>query len=421
MLSARELALRVLDAALLEREPPEARFGREAAKAGLEPRDRAFARLLYTSVLRHKATLDRALRAHLREAPKQRSAMNLLLLGAVQLLYLKTPPHAAVGECVELAKRRRLAPPGLVNAVLRRLVGAEPPALAPLDRLPGWLAARWRKTFGEALATAIAEAVAKPPPLDLSVPRDLDGWAKRLGGRAIGPLTLRLDEAGMVEELPGYAEGAWWVQDLAATLPARLLNPAPGERVLDLCAAPGGKTAQLLAAGAVVTSVERQPIRADRLRLNLDRLAPALGAEAEIVVADLLRYRPAEPFPAVLLDAPCSATGTLRRHPDIMWTKGEADIATTAALQERLIEAAGRLVAPGGRLVYAVCSLEPEEGPDVVSRFLAANPAFARLPITTQETGFAPTPDGDILTHPALLAEDGGMDGFFMSRLMRGK
>ena len=414
-ISARELALRVLDAALLDREPPEARFAQLTLGTGMAARDRAFARLLYTTVLRQRRAIDRALRLHLTAVPKQRSAMNLLRLGAAQLLYLKTAPHAAVGESVELAKRRRLAPPGLVNAVLRKLVGQEPPPLAPLETLPDWLAERWTTTYGGEAATAMAQALQAAPPLDLTVKDDADGWAAKLGGRVVGPATIRLDHAGLVEELDGFAEGAWWVQDLAATLPARVLRPTSGERVLDLCAAPGGKTAQLLVAGAVVTSVERDGTRARRLRANLQRL----GLEARVVVTDLLDFAPEEPFEAVLLDAPCTATGTIRRHPDIMWIKTAADIATMAALQQLLLARAATFVAPGGRLVYAVCSLEPEEGPEVVGRFLQAHPDFARAPIRDDETSFAPTADGDLRTHPAMLPEAGGMDGFFIARLTR--
>lgn len=414
-LSARELALRVLDATLHDQEPPEVPFAQLSRRAGMSVRDRAFARLLYTTVLRQKAAIDRALAAHLAAEPKQGSAMNLLRLGAVQLLYLETAPHAAVGECVELAKRRRLAPPGLVNAVLRKLVGQKPPRLDPLETLPTWLAERWTAAYGVALATAIAAAMGQVPPLDLTVKDDPEGWAARLGGEVVGPSTVRLAHAGLVEELPGYAEGAWWVQDLAATLPARVLHPTSGERVLDLCAAPGGKTAQLLAAGAVVTSVERDATRAEKLRGNLRRL----GLTSEIVVADLLNYAPEEPFDAVLLDAPCTATGTIRRHPDIMWTKGPADVMSMAAMQQLLLAKAATFTAPDGRLVYAVCSMEPEEGPDIVERFLEAHPDFARLPIGEAETGFLPTPEGDLRTHPALLPDTGGIDGFFIARLTK--
>lgn len=414
-LSARELALRVLDATLVDQEPPETPFARLTRRATMSVRDRAFARLLFTTVLRHKAVIDRALAAHLTAAPKQRSAMNLLRLGAAQLLYLQTAPHAAVGECVELAKRRRLAPPGLVNAVLRKLVGAEPPPLAPLETLPGWLAERWVAHYGVELAATIAAALGRVPPLDLTVPDDPAAWAARLGGRVVGPRTVRLADAGQIEGLPGYAEGAWWVQDLAATLPVQVLRPTSGERVLDLCAAPGGKTAQLLTAGAVVASVERDPTRAEKLRTNLRRL----NLESEVVVADLLVFSPEEPFEAVLLDAPCTATGTIRRHPDIMWTKGPADIAAMAALQQLLLGRAAAFTAPGGRLVYAVCSMEPEEGPNVVENFLAAHPDFVRAPIDEAETGFSPTPRGDLSTHPALLPDAGGMDGFFIARFTK--
>jgi 16S rRNA (cytosine967-C5)-methyltransferase len=264
-------------------------------------------------------------------------------------------------------------------------------------------------------ARAIAAALAEAPPLDLSVKADAAAWAERLGGRVMGPITVRLADAGLVEALPGFAEGAWWVQDLAATLPVRVLAPDPGEAVLDLCAAPGGKTAQLLAAGAVVTSVERDRVRAETLEANLRRLR----LQGRVIVADLLSFVPERAFPAVLLDAPCTATGTLRRHPDIMWSKGAADVAAMAALQLRLLARASECVAPGGRLVYAVCSMEPEEGTAVVERFLAAHGSFRRLPIGVEETGFAPTEAGDLRTHPAMLPGEGGMDGFYIARLRR--
>jgi 16S rRNA (cytosine967-C5)-methyltransferase len=205
------------------------------------------------------------------------------------------------------------------------------------------------------------------------------------------------------------------VQDLAATLPARVLAARPGERVLDLCAAPGGKTAQLASAGADVTSVERDPGRASRLEANLQRLR----LQARVVIASVSTYVPESLYTAVLLDAPCTATGTFRRHPDIMWTKGFADIATTARRQLQLLDKSAAVVAPGGRLVYAVCSMEPEEGPQVVESFLAANPDFYRLPIRPDETGFACTEAGDLRTHPALMADDGGLDGFYIARLGR--
>lgn len=414
-LETRALALAVLDAALNDRAPAEARFAAEAAATRLEPRDRAFARLLYTTVLRNKAVLDAALLPLLRHPPPHKSGMNLLRLGAAQLLFLQTPPHAAVGQTVELAKKRRIAPPALVNAVLRRLVGRKPPEVDPLATLPDWLRASWSTAYGAETAAAIATVLGQEPPLDLSVKTDVAGWAARLGGEVVGPATVRLREAGAIERLPGYRAGAWWVQDLAASLPARLIGAKPGMAVLDLCAAPGGKTAQLVLAGAAVTAVEREPARAERLADNLERL----GLRAEIVVEDALDYAPKAPFDAVLLDAPCSATGTIRRHPDILWGKTEADVTRLAGLQGRLLDAAARLVRPGGTLVHAVCSLEPEEGPAVVEAFLVRHPGFERRAITEAETGLAPTAAGDLRTHPALLAEKGGMDGFFIARFTK--
>jgi 16S rRNA (cytosine967-C5)-methyltransferase len=316
--TAREVALRVLDASLIDKVPPEPVFAQAAEAAGLSTRDRGFARLLYTTVLRRKAGIDRALGTHLREVPKQRSAMNLLRLGAAQLLYLKTAAHAGVGESVELAKRRRLAPPGLVNAVLRKLAGGEPPPLAPLETLPGWLGERWTATFGAELAARIAAASVEPAQLDLSVKDDPEAWAEKLGGQVVGPRTVRLAEAGPVEALAGFAEGAWWVQDLArrCRLPCFARPRASGCSIS--VRHRGARRRSSLVAGAAVTSVERDASRAERLRGNLRRLR----LEANVVVADLLDFSPPEPFDAVLLDAPCTATGTIRRHPDIMWAKG---------------------------------------------------------------------------------------------------
>ena len=406
--SARSVALAMLDATLGGQ-------GRraEADFQALEPRDRAFARALYGLALRRLGEIDAVLGPYLRRTPPL-PLLNVLRLGVCQIRLLRTPAHAAVGETVALASPGGR---GLVNAVLRRVAAAE---AADLDAIalntPPWLQARWKAAYGAETARAVMAAHLAEPPLDLSVKADPIGWAERLGGRVLPNGTVRLEGGGAVEGLAGFTEGGWWVQDAAAALPARLLGDVRGGRVLDLCAAPGGKTAQLAAAGADVTAVERDPARLALLRANLARL----GLRVETVAADALAYAPAAPFPFVLLDAPCTATGTVRRHPDIPWTRRPDDVARIAARQGPLLDAAARLLAPGGTLVYAVCSLEPEEGERQVEAALERHPGLHRRPIDGDDIGglpLAPTARGDLRTLPCDMADAGGMDGFFMARL----
>lgn len=393
--------------------------------AALEPADAGLARAIATATFRRLGFLRAALAERLSQGlpDDQPRLVALLATGAVQILDLAVPDHAAVDLSVRLAKAdpqlRHLA--GLVNAVLRRLARESMAVRAqegdPLTNAPGWLAARWRETYGEATARAIAAAHLSGAALDLTVRHDASAWAERLGGIALDLGSVRLaDVRAPVTDLPGYDEGAWWVQDAAAALPARLLGATAGERIADLCAAPGGKTAQLAATGARVVAVDRSGPRLERLRQNLERLA----LEAEVRTADALDLPEDEPFDAVLLDAPCSATGTIRRHPDVAWTKTPADIARLSALQGRLLDKAARLVRPGGRLVYCTCSLEPEEGERQAAAFLARHPGFARIPLTADELGGGAElvdGNGDLRTLPSQRA--GGLDGFFASRFRR--
>lgn len=418
----RRIALDVLDRVLGENRPFDETFAGHPGLASVAPRDRAFARLLITTALRRRGQIDAVLGAFLRKTPGDPRVRNLLRLGAAQLLFLGTPAHAAVGEAVMLASGRLAFARGLVNAVLRR-VAAEGPALlagqdAPRLNTPEWLWQSWAAAYGEDRARAIAEAHLVEPPLDLTVKAHPEVWARRLDAAPLWGLSLRRPAGGPVEALPGYAEGAWWVQDAAAALPAALLGVTSGARVIDLCAAPGGKTAQLCAMGARVTAVELAERRAERLRSNLARLHLA----AEIVVADALAWRPAQPAPFVLLDAPCTATGTIRRHPDIMWHKTSDDVARMADLQRRLLDAAAEMTAPGGTLIYASCSLQPEEGPLLIARALAESTTLERVPIPPGELEGLPvelTDAGEARTLPCHLAERGGLDGFFIARLRR--
>lgn len=385
----------------------------------LEGRDRAFARALVTAGLRRLGGIDTVLSRFL-QRPLPESAAHaraLLHIGAAQLLVLGTPAHAAVGETVETANQMREARgfAKLMNAVLRKVAGQGRDVLDALPAgadLPAWLYTRWRATYGPD-AERIAGALLTEPPLDLTVKDDAAGWAAKLGGVVTPSGSVRLADHGAVDTLDGFAEGAWWVQDAAAALPAKLLGDVRGKRVLDLCAAPGGKTLQLAAAGAQVTAVDKSEARLKRLRENLIRTK----LKAEVVCADALEYR-AEAFDAVLLDAPCTSTGTLRRHPDVAWLRRPTDVRTLAELQSKLITAAAALLKPGAPLVYAVCSLEPEEGSGVVAE--ALRNSWRREPLTSKEISVEfLTTDGDMRTLPAHWSDIGGLDGFFAARLVR--
>lgn len=404
------------------------------AGSKLEPRDRALAHLIAATVLRRLGELEAVLAKFMtKPLPERNSNVRAILLaGAAQLLALETPPHAAISLAVEQCRRdvRSRHFDRLVNAVLRRVAEEGSAVLAGLDaaraNIPDWLWRRWQRTFGEETARRIAEASLTEALLDLSVKSDPADWAARLGGVVLPTGTVRLTSGGRVEQLAGYAEGAWWVQDAAAALPARLFGEVKGLAIADLCAAPGGKTAELAAAGANVTAVEVSADRLNRLQENLARLR----LEAELVVADAATWAPQRTFDGVLLDAPCSATGTIRRHPDVLRLKHEVDLIALADVQARLLDNAAHLVRPGGLLVYCTCSLEPEEGPEQVRRFLARTPGFARIPVLPPEIGGEAswiTPEGDLRTLPSQVpghtpvrgAYPGGVDGFYAARLTR--
>jgi 16S rRNA (cytosine967-C5)-methyltransferase len=430
---AREVAVACLTSILERGRPLDDAFEAAAQKAGaLESRDRAFARLVVMSVLRHRGELEAVVSSFLdKPLPADSGRLwSILLSASAQLLLLDTPPHAAISLAVDQCRADRKAHrfDKLTNAVLRRVSETGNDVLAGLDRvtanIPSWLLRRWTETYGEALAREIAMASLNEAALDLSVKSDAAAWAKRFGGALLPTGTVRLDRAsaGRIEEMPGFADGAWWVQDAAAALPARLLGDVAGRDVADLCAAPGGKTAQLAGVGAKVTAVDQSPARLTRLRENLARLKLA----AAVVEADVRTWEPGRTFDAVLLDAPCSATGTIRRHPDILHLRRKDDTSERVALQRRLIEQAATLVASGGLLVYCTCSLEPEEGEAQITHFLAANSDFTRLPIASGEAGIDPawvTADGDLRTLPCHLAGPdpalSGLDGFYAARLKK--
>ena len=423
--TSRSVALDLLDWVLERNQPLEEGLARNRDWHGLTARDRAFARLLATTALRRLGQLDAVIDACMERPLKHRQVelRNLLRLGAVQLLFLETAPHAAVSTSLDLADfRPHLSGfKGLLNAVLRRLATEGRALIANQDAarlsLPDWLWDRWAEIYGEAQTRAIADAMLKDPPLDITVKEKAETLARRMSGTAFPWNAVRIGAPrGSVTELPGFKEGHWWVQDIAASLSIRFLGPLKGKKAIDLCAAPGGKTAVLAAAGAEVTAVDRAAGRMEKLRQNLDRLE----MRVRVVPSDILHWRPDSPADLVVLDAPCSATGTLRRHPDIKILKRPEDILSLIRRQGEMLRAASAMVKPGGMLLYIVCSLEREEGPDLIKSFLEERTAFNRKVILPEELfGLDELIDdeGDIRSLPCHLQAQGGIDGFYVCRM----
>lgn len=395
----------------------------------LEPRDRALARSIAIASTRHLGTIRRVLGKLLeRGLPKGAGQLEAILIcAAAQILYLDVPDHAAVDLAVRGVRLdpKTAAFAAMVNGVLRNLARQRQELTADCTPLatdtPNWLALRWRKNYGDAAAEAIAKAHGDEPTLDISVKRDPEHWAQILGGIVTPTGSVRLRDHTAISDLPGYEAGEWWVQDAAAAIPARLLQVTPGMRVADLCAAPGGKTAQLAAAGADVTAVDRSAERLKRLSANMERL----NLQVESLVADVANFK-AAPFDAILVDAPCLATGTIRRHPDVAWTKRLGDLASLVPLQARILDRAALLLRPGGRMVYCTCSLEPEEGEMQIAALLRRNPDLIRDPIEAAEVGglqeclnalgeWRSLPFHMQAGEPRL----SGLDGFFAARLVR--
>ncbi len=428
-LPARRLATRLIDEVLKARLALDETFERVAPEYKLDAADAGLARAIAITAFRHLGTIQYAMNQRLERGSPRSSGLfePILVAAAAQILFLDVPDHAAV----DLAIRQLHEDPraaryvSLGNAVLRRLARERDAVLAeaadPFLDTPDWLADSWRDVYGETVAAQIARSHRDEPPLDITVKQDPEHWATQLDGLLLPTGSIRLRERGSIPALPGFAEGAWWVQDAAAALPVRLLAPQPGQRVADLCAAPGGKTAQIAALGAETTAVDRSGPRLRRLKANLERL----GLTATVVTADVTNWQ-AEPYDAVLLDAPCSATGTIRRHPDVAWTKLPDDREKLVALQTRLLDAAARLTKPGGKLVYCTCSLERDEGEAQIEAFLQRHPEFARQPISPEEIGGiseAINAEGDLRTLPHQLRFESsrlsGWSGFYASRLIR--
>jgi 16S rRNA (cytosine967-C5)-methyltransferase len=434
-LAARRIAADILDGVLHKRRTLDEQLDGAGAHPGLKTlsdRDRALMRRLVATILRRLGTLGHVLSRLLdrgvpTDAPRAQSA---LLIGAAQILWMDVPDHAAVDLAVRLVQsdRRAAKYAGLVNAVLRRCAREGQPLIDEVKSrtldVPPWLLARWTAHYGERVARDIAVAVGYEPSFDITVKSDAEQWASRLHGETLPTGTVRTLLQGSVTMLPGFNEGQWWVQDAAAALPTRLFGDVAGKTIADLCAAPGGKTAQLVHAGAHVTAVDRSPNRMARLRDNLARLS----LQAETVVADAAEWpgNNRGGFDGILVDAPCTSTGTIRRHPDVAWLREEADIVALAALQRRLLQRAAALLKPGGTLIYCTCSLEAEEGELAIAALLDSETGLRRAPIDASEVAGLNeivTSDGDLRMLPCHLPHRdprlGGFDGFYAARLVK--
>ncbi|MTI44057.1 16S rRNA (cytosine(967)-C(5))-methyltransferase [Roseibium hamelinense] len=431
--ASRKVAADILGNVVHKRRPLDGELDLAGGHSGfraLAANDRSLVRAIVGTCLRHHGEIAQILDWVLdRPIPEKTGrVLDILHVAVGQMLFMDIPDRAAVSLAVDLAQSDRRALPykGLVNGVLRRL-GREKDELtgdldADLLNTPAWLFQRWVAAYGETKARGIAKAHQSEAALDLTVKENAESWAQQLDGVVIGAGTVRLKQKSAVEQLDGFDQGAWWVQDAAASLPARLLGPVAGLNVADLCAAPGGKTAQLASSGAHVTAIDISASRLKRLAENMARL----NLSVETVAADLRAYEPAARFDAILLDAPCSATGTIRRHPDVPLIKKPQDIEKLIEIQSDLLGKVAYWVKPGGMIVYCTCSLEPAEGEDQIAAFLHSHSGFEIVPIAADEAGGraeAVTKDGYLRTLPSQLAEidgvQGGWDGFFAARLRR--
>ncbi len=422
-LTSRRLAAFAVKEVIENRTALEQVLADQADYRALEGRDRAFVRLIAATTFRRMGQIEASLKPFVKKKPPK-LVYAALQTAAAQILYLGTPPHAAVGETVAMLKSRGSSKgfANMANAVLRRVAEQGPAlsgALPPKANIPGWIRGGWEREFGRHAGRKLAAQLMRDPVLDVTVKSDVSGWTEKLGGQAIGASTVRLDKIGDVTALEGFKEGEWWAQDVAASLPVQILGDVKGKRVLDLCGAPGGKSMQLAAKGAIVTMVDRSEHRLKRVSQNLKRT----HLSAEIHCADALEFEPdIADFDIVLLDAPCSATGTFRRHPDVLYNKSPKDVANLVRLQDKLLAKAATLVRPGGQLVYCTCSLQTDEGHPRITKFLQSMPEFRLIPLLAvpsldlPEIAFS---GGYLRSIPYFLEEKGGMDGFFIALLGR--
>jgi len=415
----RRIALTVVNDVVCKKNATETAFEKAFKENPLEKRDEAFVRLLVMTFLRHKGEAqvlwNRFLQKPLSE--KERYVRDALSLGVIQAVYLKTPSYAVVSPIVSILKHyKRGAFAPLANAVLRQVVRQEDPvAAAPEKNFPEWLDAALTDAYGIRTTRKIQEAFLNEPPLDISVKNDAEAWAKRLNGVKIATDTVRCANDGDVMKKAGYDDGQWWVQDLSASLPVKIMKDLSGAEILDVCAAPGGKTAQLCAAGAHVTALDVSENRLKRLKSNMDRLR----FSPKTVCADFRKWDDGVLYDGVLLDAPCSATGTIRRHPDVLYHRTREDIARLAAVQSELLEKAVKKTVVGGLIVYGVCSILPEEGEKIIEAFLKKGTVVRRPVAAPEIPSVFITPKGDVLCLPCHMADIGGCDGFFAARLQR--
>lgn len=421
-LNTRLAVLEVLEAVLRQKQSLDQVFDHSERIASLEIRDRAFARSLISTTLRRLGQIDDLISRSLNKplGKKARRAELLLRMGVCQLVFMETADHAAISTTVDLAQRLNEGPyKKLINAVLRKIQREGGAWLKQQDiarlTVPDWLWTSWCTAYGETRTRDIAKAHLHEPMLDISCKADPEKWAEKLDGELLPSGTVRRVPGGNIRDLPGFDEGAWWVQDTAARLAVSLLGNVDGRCIIDLCAAPGGKTLYLANAGAAVTAVDRSESRLKRVHENLGRLK----LNADVVAADAQDWRPENLADGVVLDAPCSATGTLRRHPDVALLKSPSDIAKLSGLQTRLLDAAAEMVAPGGKILYCTCSLQPEEGPDQIKAFLERHTNFQLDPIDAAEIFTHENPSGMFRSLPCDLKDQGGRDGFFAARLQR--
>jgi len=422
-LTSRRLAAFAVKEVMENHQPLEQVLAGQPDYRALEGRDRAFVRLIAATTFRRMGQIDAALKPFVRQRPTK-LVYAALQTATAQILYLGTPAHAAVGETVAMLKSRGSSKgfANMANAVLRNIVdqgpklaGAQPPKV----NIPGWIRGEWERAYGKQAGRKFSAQLMKDPVLDVTVKSDVSAWAEKLSGDVIGAQSVRLGKIGDVPALEGFNEGEWWAQDVAATLPVQILGDVKGKRVLDMCAAPGGKTMQLAAKGAIVTALDKSEARLERVTQNLKRTK----LTAEIVCADALEWEPEEgQYDIVLLDAPCSATGTFRRHPDVLYNRSPKDVANLVRLQDKLLAKAGQFVRPGGILLYCTCSLMPKEGQPRVDIFLQNLPDFRLIPILEAD-GLALPEDafsgGSLRSLPYYLEDKGGMDGFFIAQLER--
>lgn len=424
---ARYVAARCLQLVLEQGQPLDLAMSEIALFKQLEGRDRAFARLITATTLRRLGQIDAVLEPFIKKTPAP-YPLAILRTGAAQLLFLDTPAHAAVGAAVSLLKRSKktISASGMANAVLRRISEQGQDLLEKTNttqNLPKWLKEDWTKSYGHGDCEKIADIFVKEPPLDISVKNDAGNWAEKIGGDLLPGGTIRRAKIGDITAISGFRDGAWWAQDISASLPVKLLGDLENSRVLDMCAAPGGKTMQLAAAGADVTALDKNTSRIKFIEENLKRT----GLKAKILVGDGTKWRDQEKtaeagFDHVLLDAPCTATGTFRRRPDVLHRKAAIDVEHLTRVQERLLLAAARHVRPGGTLLYCTCSLQKREGEEQVTKFLKNRFDFRLIPVLEEEMftlTCAISARGEVRILPFFLSEQGAMDGFFIARFTR--